>query len=367
MLSVLRSLMKDSRVGATVLSDGGGTSSAAPRVREEMPMMTDNKKSSVQDALNRKPSGAGGGGSPKENQVVIEGDVRTNAIIVRADASKREYIRNLVTQLDQPQQMVEIEALIIDIQKTKLKELGIDWATTFGGGKGTTSISTDNITPLPSKGDASTLTINNLGRFLTQIRAMEGEGSASIVGKPAVMTMENIGAVIDLSRTAYIKLVGERAVDALPVTVGTLMKVTPKVIRDPGTQPQIQLFIDIEDGSMSDASASGGTPVVERSVVATQMVVEDQQSLIIGGYNLQSTSKGSRGVPVISRVPLIGALFRTDTDTSNGRERIFVITPRVVENRKAQTRAKYVAESVAAPQVRRDGSLVMDLSGTERR
>ncbi len=367
MLSVLRSLMKDSRVGATVLSDGGGTSSASPRVREEMPMMTDTKKNSVQDALNRKPSGAGGGGAPKEqqNQIVIEGDVRTNAVIVRADASKREYIRNLVTQLDQPQQMVEIEALIIDIQKTKLKELGIDWATTFGGGNGTTTVETDNITPLPSKGDASTLTINNLGRFLTQIRAMEGQGSASIVGKPVVMTMENIGAVIDLSRTAYIKLVGERAVDALPVTVGTLMKVTPKVIRDPGSQPQIQLFIDIEDGSMSEATATT-TPVVERSVVATQMVVEDQQSLIIGGYNLQSSSKGSKGVPVISRVPLLGALFRSDTDTTNGRERIFVITPRVVENRKAQMRAKYVAESVAAPQVRRDGALMLDLSGTEK-
>jgi type III secretion protein C len=380
LLTVLRSLMRDSRAGATQISDGGGPGGAGPlprnmQVREEMPMLMDNNRRAAQDVFDRKPSGFGGGGSgnassstpgnPKKNPIVIEGDVRTNALIVRADASDREYIRSLVQQLDQPQQMVEIEALIIDIQKTKLKELGIDWAMTFGGGRGTTQVSSDNITALPSRGDASTLTINNLGRFLSQIRALEGEGSASIVGKPAVMTMENIGAVIDLSRTAYIKLVGERAVDALPVTVGTLMKVTPKVIRDAGQKAQIQLFIDIEDGSMSESSANA-TPVVERSVVATQMVVEDQQSLVIGGYNLQSNSKGTRGVPVISRVPILGALFRSDSDTGMGRERIFVITPRMVESRQAQTRAKYVAESVAAPQVKKDGALVMDLSGSGR-
>jgi type III secretion protein C len=377
MLTVLRNLMQDTQSSDQQLSDGGGTSSPVPRsmqVREGgmpvgLPSLANenNRNNNANEPHEKGPMGKVAGFDKKrKNNVVIEGDVRTNSLIVRAEPSKRDYIRSLVMQLDQPQQMVEIEALIIDIQKTKLKELGIDWALTFGGGKGKSEIGSDNITALPSRGDASTLTINNLGKFLSQIRALEGEGSASIVGKPAVMTMENIGAVIDLSRTVYIKLVGERAVDAVPVTVGTLMKVTPKVLRDGGNAPQIQLFIDIEDGSMSESSANV-TPIVERSTVATQMMVEDQQSLIIGGYNLQSSSKGTKGVPILSSVPILGALFRSDSDTGVGRERIFVITPRVVDNRKAQTRAKFVAESVAVPQVKKDGSLLMDLSGSGSR
>jgi type III secretion protein C len=374
-LTILRNLMRDSRPGGSAISDGGGTSSGPGRS-----VMQAREEGNAQPALGAEPGGRKGtaqqqqqraetaaadrksaGSSKEHNQPVIEGDVRTNSIIVRGDTSKREYYRSLIAQLDMPQQMVEIEALIIDIQKSKIKELGIDWALTFGGGSGRSTVSTNNIAGLAPR-DASTLTISNLSRFLSQIRALEGEGSASIVGKPAVMTMENIGAVIDLSRTVYIKLVGERAVDAVPVTVGTLMKVTPKVVRDGGGPPQVQLFIDIEDGSMSEAQ-SGATPVVERSAVATQMVVDDQQSLVIGGYNLQSSSSGRNGVPGVSRVPLFGAMFRSESEVSQGRERIFIITPRLVDNRKAQTRAKYVAESVEKPQTKMDGALKMDISG----
>ncbi len=361
MLTILRNLMRDSRPGSN-LSDGGGTSSASSKSMQSQnePQLTGDyvKKNVPRDtSAERKPVATPG----KESQPpVIEGDVRTNTIIIRGDTSKREYYRSLISQLDMPQQMVEIEALIIDIQKSKIKELGIDWALTFGGGSGKTTVSTNNIAGLPAR-DASTLTINNLSRFLSQIRALEGEGSASIVGKPAVMTMENIGAVIDLSRTVYIKLVGERVADAVPVTVGTLMKVTPKVIRD-GTTPQVQLFIDIEDGSMSETQ-SNTTPVVERSVVATQMVVDDQQSLVIGGYNLQSSTHGRNGVPGVAKVPLFGGLFQSESNVSSGRERIFIITPRLVDNRRAQTRAKYVSESVQQPQTKMDGNLKMDLSG----
>ena len=375
-LTILRNLMRDSRPGSSTLTDGGGTSSpsgkTAMQERDEArgpqgPMAMDmgggrRGGQAQQQRVDPGPDTRRHAGPSKENnQPVIEGDVRTNSIIIRGDTSKREYYRSLIAQLDVPQQMVEIEALIIDIQKSKIKELGIDWALTFGGGSGRSTISTNNIAGLPPR-DASTLTISNLSRFLSQIRALEGEGSASIVGKPAVMTMENIGAVIDLSRTVYIKLVGERAVDAVPVTVGTLMKVTPKVVRETGGAPQVQLFIDIEDGSMSETQ-SNTTPVVERSVVATQMVVDDQQSLVIGGYNLQSSASGRNGVPGVSRVPLVGGLFRSESDVSQGRERIFIITPRLVDNRKAQTRAKYVAESVEKPQTKMDGALKMDISG----
>jgi type III secretion protein C len=329
------------------------------QAQNDQPLTPDYAKKNIprDTSVDRKPVATT---TKESNQPVIEGDVRTNAIIIRGDTSRREYYRSLIAQLDMPQQMVEIEALIIDIKKSKIKELGIDWALTFGGGSGKTTVSTNNIAGLPAR-DSSTLTINNLSRFLSQIRALEGEGSASIVGKPAVMTMENIGAVIDLSRTVYIKLVGERAVDAVPVTVGTLMKVTPKVIRE-GPISQVQLFIDIEDGSMAEMQ-SNITPVVERSVVATQMVVDDQQSLVIGGYNLQSNSNGTNATPGISKVPLLGGLFRSESNVSEGRERIFIITPRLVDNRKSQIRAKYVSESVQQPQTKQDGNLKMDLSG----
>lgn len=360
LLTILRNLMRDGR-SSNALSDQGGTSSPTGKgllPRADSLAGVDNTKKNSRDVLGDRKTG-----SSKDNSPVIEGDVRTNSIIIRGDTSKREYYRSLISQLDQPQQMVEIEALIIDIQKSKLKELGIDWAATFGGGSGRTTVSNNNIIGLPAR-DASTLTINNLSRFLAQIRALEGEGSASIVGKPAVMTMENIGAVIDLSRTIYLRLVGERVADAVPVTVGTMMKVTPKVVRDAGNS-QVQLFIDIEDGTILNEQSSV-TPVVERSVVATQMIVDDQQSLVIGGYNVQSSSSSRSGIPGVSRVPGLGGLFRSNSDVEQGRERIFIITPRLVDNKRAQVRAKYISESVERPRTKSDDAMKMDLSGSGR-
>ncbi len=339
LLSILRNLMRDGRSGNSV-SD----SDTNPRAVRGQGASADNAPGVV-SKISREVSPVSDRRGSKEAPV-IEGDVRTNSIIIRGDTSKREYYRSLISQLDQPQQMVEIEALIIDIQKSKLKELGIDWAATFGGGSGRTTVSNNNIIGLPVR-DASTLTINNLPRFLAQIRALEGEGTASIIGKPAVMTMENIGAVIDLSRTVYLRLVGERVAEAQAVTVGTMMKVTPKVVRDAGVS-QVQLFIDIEDGTLLNEQSSV-TPVVERSVVATQMIVDDQQSLVIGGYNVQASTSSRNGVPGVSRVPGVGGFFRSNSDVEQGRERIFVITPRLIESKRAQTRARYIAESIERP------------------
>lgn len=360
MVTILRNLMRDGRPSRSNISDGGG----APTMdKSSLVSRADNSdnRGAVSSTFG---SGSGGSGRDHSKGPIIEGDVRTNSIIIRGDTAKREYYRSLISQLDLPQQMVEIEALIIDVQKSKIKELGIDWAATFGGGSGKTTISNNNSVSLPARiggGSASTLTISNLAHFLGQVRALEGQGAASIVGKPAIMTMENIGAVIDLSRTVYIKLVGERVADVVPVTVGTLLKVTPKVIRE-GALPQVQLFIDIEDGTMSETQ-SNVTPVVERSVVATQMVVDDQQSMVVGGYNVQSSSSARNGVPGVSKVPVFGGLFRSEADSSQARERIFIITPRLIDPRRAQVRAKYVAESVQQPQTKIDGNLKMDLSG----
>ncbi len=363
LLSVLRNLLRDNSGSSPLIDsigkrrDAGGDKAVAESNVSTPPPP---KKLNYSSPLTQ----SGVFSSDKKgnkDSVVIEGDVRTNSIIIRGDTSKREYYRRLISQLDQPQQMVEIEALIIDIQKSKLKELGIDWAATFGGGSGRTTVSNSGLSGLPVR-DASTLTINNLSRFLSQIRALEGEGTASIIGKPAVMTMENIGAVIDFSRTVYLRLVGERVAEAVPVTVGTLLKVTPKVVTDGGAA-QIQLFIDIEDGSLLNDQFNNGSPVVERSLVATQMIVDDQQSLVIGGYNVQSSKASDSGVPGLSRVPVVRGFFRSESAVDASRERIFVITPRLINNRKAQTKAKFFTDRAGVSKVdamRGDGRQMYD-------
>ncbi|MCW7536998.1 type III secretion system outer membrane ring subunit SctC [Aquabacterium sp. A7-Y] len=270
----------------------------------------------------------------------IEPDVRTNAVIIRDDPSKRAYYRSLIAQLDVPQQLVEIEAMIIDVERNRLRELGIDWSATFGGGRGTTRIESNNM-PASQKSPGPTLVINNFSYFLSRILALESEGDAAIIGKPAVMTMENLGAVIDLSETVYLTLVGERVADAVPITAGTMLRVTPTVIRE-GSPHSVQLMIDIEDGKI--VQSEGTRPTVARSTVSTQTIVEDNQSLVIAGYNYQQQGLTDAGVPGVRRVPLMGRLFSSQQKEGQLRERLFIITPRAVRLQESQRRASGFAQ-----------------------
>jgi type III secretion protein C len=249
-----------------------------------------------------------------------------------------------------PLRLIEIEAVIIDVERKRLKELGIDWAVTFGGGQGRSTLSISpsgqGLGPNGVVASPSTLLLSNLGGFMAQIRALEGEGQASIVAKPAVMTMDNLAAVIDMSETRYIKLVGERTASVEEVTAGTMLKVTPKIITE-GTETVVRLMIDIEDGKLLD-NGSGEAPSVSRSTVATQTEVQNLQSLVIGGLQVQTETNGSRGVPGLSSLPFIGAAFRGSNRVSSTRDRLFLITPRIIDRPIEQARAAAVAERFAS-------------------
>ncbi len=117
---------------------------------------------------------------------------------------------------------------------------------------------------------SGTLFVSDFKRFFADIKALEGEGTASIVANPSVLTLENQPAVIDFSQTAYITATGERVADIQPVTAGTSLQVTPRAV---GHQDHasIQLVIDIEDGHVetnNDGQATG----VKRGTVSTQCI-----------------------------------------------------------------------------------------------
>jgi type III secretion protein C len=334
LVSILRNLVRDGRQAATQrTTPPAGITLGSRGLRDE------SFGSGVRDVSSASASPSS---NKRETPPTIEADLRTNVLIVRDAPHRRGFYRQLLSQLDVPQQMVEIEALIIDVERVKLVELGIDWAATFGGGTGRTNVTVNNLTAAVA-GSPGTLLIDNLARFLAQVRALESDGYAAIAAKPVVMTMANLSAVIDLSRTVYIRLVGERAVDAVPVTAGTLLKVTPQIQTDAGAT-QVALRIDIEDGVITDNTA-GGTPSVERSNVTTQLAVADRQSLIVASFNRQSDERGRSAVPGLGRLPLLGGLFRSNRDDLRARERLFVITPRVVDPLAAYARAAGRAET----------------------
>ncbi|WP_255437536.1 type III secretion system outer membrane ring subunit SctC [Comamonas flocculans] len=285
----------------------------------------------------------------------IQADSRLNALIVQDTPDRLPMYQALIEQLDVPTALIEIEAMIIDVNSTRLDELGIAW----GGRKGGVAAGFGDVSPaagaLTISGAARSANINtnsvvlDAGNYLvTRIRALEGIGEASIQSRPSILTIDHTGALLDLSETFYIRTTGERVATVTPVTVGTTLKVTPHYIERDRLGPTIQLDVDIEDGQIQDRQVDG-LPTVRRSTVSTQAIVGESQTLLIGGYNTQQTVHSNDRIPVLGEIPLLGSLFSHKVDNRQVRERLFLIKPRVVALPESEPRGAGPAARIVAP------------------
>lgn len=267
----------------------------------------------------------------------IQADSRLNAIIVQDIPERLPIYQKLIEQLDVPTALIEIEAMILDINSTRLDELGIAWGSRRGGntlgfGSLAASDTGNEITVAHTARDASlnpTSLVVNAGNYLvSRIRALESTGDASIQSRPSILTVDNIGALLDLSETFYIRTTGERVATVTPVTVGTTLRVTPHYIERAGA-PVVQLDVDIEDGQIQDRVIDN-LPTIRKSVVSTQAIVGENQTLLIGGYNTQQRTYNDDRVPGLGRVPVVGLFFSNRINNNQSRERLFMIKPRIV-------------------------------------
>ncbi|WP_374702120.1 type III secretion system outer membrane ring subunit SctC [Herbaspirillum sp. B65] len=250
--------------------------------------------------------------------------------------NKRDMYASLIAELDVQPQQIEIEALIVDIDRSKLSDMGVEWGVRAGAVNSTINATTAASQGLNLPLPGATLLISNAARFYARLKAMESNGDAHVLATPTVLTLDNVAAVLDLSRSAYVSLVGERVADLADITAGTKLRVIPRIIHD-GGQTRVRLEVDIEDGSLdsNDNGNSGNannntvSTSVTRSTISTQAIIDSQQTLMIGGYRAEALSKNKQKVPVLGDLPVLGGLFRSESQSTSTKERLFLITPRI--------------------------------------
>ncbi|MFP1944051.1 type III secretion system outer membrane ring subunit SctC [Lonsdalea quercina] len=260
----------------------------------------------------------------------VSADVRNNALLIRDDEKRRPEYQQLIDSIDIPQNLVNIDAVILDVDRTALSRLEANWQGKLGSVTGGASLMSGS----------STLFVSDFKRFFADIQALEGEGTASIVGNPSVLTLENQPAVVDFSRTAFITATGERVADIQPVTAGTSLQVTPRVIGK-GDQSSIQLVIDIEDGQL-ETNAEGNAAGVKRGTVSTQALIGENRALVLGGFHVEESGDRYRRVPLLGDIPWIGKLFTSRRHEVSRRERLFILTPHLIGDQNDPTR--YVSQ-----------------------
>ena len=296
--------------------------------------IVDGGRGMQQDIMNGYQSG---------HKAKVRADTRNNAVLIYDDSDKEPMYRALINKLDVPRNLIEIDAVILDIDRTSISELGMRWQV--GDGSGTALVNTSGADPFLAEGAASTVLIQDFGKFFAQVRALESKGNASLVANPSILTIENQLAVIDFNKTAYISTVGERVANVTPVTAGTSLQVVPRAINQ-GDERLIQLSLDIEDGGI-EQSSTANTPNVSRGSISTQAVINVNQSLVVGGFNVEQNSDSVSKVPVLGNIPAIGKLFSYSSRSKSKQERLFIITPKLLGTEMNPT--LYAADNTANP------------------
>ncbi|MDE1184502.1 type III secretion system outer membrane ring subunit SctC [Paraburkholderia sp.] len=281
----------------------------------------------------------------------IVADQRTNSVVISDLVSMMPNYERAIAMLDQPQELVEIDAVVIDVASNASRTLGVRW----GGADGRINVASgaaaapsgfgapDLLMPASAMAGLNLATlVGNSARYLfAQIQALEAAGQARVLSRPQVLTLNNMEAALTSRSSVYVRVAGNEAVDLFNIDTGLTLKVTPGVESGGDPRRNIRLNIQIEDGAFSSAMVVDGIPKVDRHSVVTQAIVRDGDSLLIGGYQYERSESSTSKVPVLGDVPYLGALFR-DTETRRERlERLIVITPRIkrIPDDAAQFRA----------------------------
>ncbi|KQU80550.1 hypothetical protein ASE08_26550 [Rhizobacter sp. Root16D2] len=265
----------------------------------------------------------------------FQAEEATNAIIVRGLPDRMREYETLIRQLDIAQDLVEIEATIIDVSSDAFESLGVDWTFTKDG---VTRLTVSPGSPGSQPGSAGSNTlagsnvttlVGNAGKqLLARIRALEGTGKANILARPKVLGAVNRTASMTDKRVASVRVAGNLDANLFTVEAGTTLQVTPQIVSY-ADHREVRLSLSIQDGNF-EGTVVDSVPIIKQTEINTEATVREGESLLIGGISIESNSKGRSGLPGLSRIPLLGAAFRHDESGSFRSERLFLLTPKVI-------------------------------------
>lgn len=270
-------------------------------------------------------------------------------VIVKDSAERMPMYAQLIDSLDQEPLVLEIEATIISINVDRLQDLGIEWRSADGdgdteglfAGAGTkadlvNTLAQDDVAALGQlPGFQLGAILSEDGRFIARINALEDDGAARIVSRPTVVTLNGLEAAVESSEQVFVPVEGAFEVDLFDVFAGTVLRVTPHV--NESTDPaQIRMFINVSDGSVETSLVEGDgngqrQPRVIRNAVTTQAMIRNGQSLLLGGLTEEQAQTSETKVPLLGDIPILGALFRSRSETQERTERLFLLRPRLVD------------------------------------
>ena len=272
-------------------------------------------------------------------------DERTSSLIIKDVEEKQEGHKIFIEELDRATPQVGIEARIVEVTTNFTRELGIQWGvlwkpspqTTVGGSSLTESAGSSGnplLVNLPAAvgigaGGAlgfGYIAAQDLRALDIQLSAMENSGNGKIISNPRIITLDNEEATIQQGKKIPYQTVSAEGTQTQFVDASLELTVTPHIT------PHGTIVMDIETKkNEADFSQTvGGVPTIDTNEAKSRVLINDGDTLVMGGVFKTAVAKSEAYVPVLGKIPILGWLFKTKKDVDTTSELLIFITPRIV-------------------------------------
>jgi type IV pilus assembly protein PilQ len=312
-------------------------------------------------------SGGGGNTSLLSDRGSVTIDERTNTLLVYDTSDRLGDIRRLVQTLDIPVKQVLIESRIVVVNDDFSRDLGVRMGVTYvndrndglisvtGSGDGSDTIVQSGIDNLNDTGQISPVTVpgiedrynvnlpidNPAGRVALaildsdylidlELQAAQSEGRGEIVSTPRVITANQKEALIEQGVEIPFQEAASSGATTTQFKKAVLsLRVTPQITPDERIIMDLQVNQD-NVGEFVPSATGGLVPSIDTRSVVTQVLVNDGETVVLGGIFETERRETENKVPVLGDLPAVGRLFKSTNNTSNKSELLIFVTPKIL-------------------------------------
>ncbi len=282
----------------------------------------------------------------------VKVDDRTNTLIIKDVSKNIPAAKSLVKFLDRKTPLVLIEARIVEANLAFQRELGVQWGFLVGGGKATAGGGTSGsvlgktvsrvvdlaANPRTGLGGggagaagilAAVFSKGTIQEIDVTLSAHENQGNAKIISSPKIATLDNKEASVEQGlRIPYLKLTTEGTVTTDFIDANLKLTVTPHVTND-GT---IKLILKVKKDAPDLTITVQGVPSIDKKEAICEVLIRDGGVVAIAGVYSIEKNEGAEGVPLFSKIPLLGWLFKRENKEDKRKDLLIFVSPKVLKD-----------------------------------
>ena len=281
-------------------------------------------------------------------EAIVKADASQNALVLLGEPQTLASVEQIILQLDQPRAQVLIHAAIVEVSGSIEEALGVQWGMDKGGLKGGITYSESGATLADLLGKeaklpgGAALAIGS-DRFAALVSALASNSRSNLLSTPSLLTLDNQEAQILVGQNVPFKTgsyVTPGSGSENPFTtverkdIGISLKVRPHI----NEGNSLRLEVEQESSEIAPSAAENDLITNKRTLKST-ILASDGEIIVIGGLIKDSVRQVERGVPLLSRIPWVGGLFRWHSDTQEKTNLMVFLRPTILRSQAERVEA----------------------------